>query len=85
MTNKHTIAEMKQLLGLPKDVHALNDQGHRLIGSHTAVQHFKKIRNDALLEAVAAVAELRNNEEPGPLFKALNEAMGAIEEIRCRG
>jgi hypothetical protein len=39
-------------------------------------------RNAAMLDCVRIVAEERNKQEPGPLFKVLNEAMGKIEDAR---
>lgn len=42
MTNKlMTLDEAKHLLGLPATPHGLNDEGHRLLGSAEAVEHFK--------------------------------------------
>lgn len=40
--------------------------------------------NAALLAAGQAIAELRNQHSPGPIFAALNEAMGVVEDMRFR-
>lgn len=38
-----TLSEAKKLFGLPDVFHALNDDGHRLIGSREAVAHFTSL------------------------------------------
>ena len=41
--------------------------------------------NNAMLTAITHVAEIRNAHTPGPIFKALNEAMGKIDDARFAG
>jgi hypothetical protein len=38
--------------------------------------------NNGMLTAVSHVAEARNGHDPGPLFKALNEVLGKIDDAR---
>ena len=38
--------------------------------------------NEAMLKCVGMVAEVRNQQEPGPIFAVLNEAIGRIESAR---
>lgn len=39
---------------------------------------------EALIEVRDLIAERRNAQEPGPIFGAYNEAMGDVEDVRCR-
>ena len=41
--------------------------------------------NNAMLTAISHVAESRNVHTPGPIFKALNETMGKIDDARFAG
>lgn len=49
-------------------------------------RHLAEIRDLklAMFDACTSIAERRNREEPGPIFAALNEALGIVEDCRFK-
>ncbi len=60
----------------------LRHDAEALASSEVVLAMLAEARNASMLECTGIVAEERNKHEPGPIFKALNEAMGKIEDTR---
>jgi len=66
---------------------ALTPDPDRMLALTAAAEAQAEARgwNNAMLTAITHVAEIRNAHTPGPIFKALNEAMGKIDDARFAG